>query len=429
MARAREHRRFSLRNLGLTLAALLTLAAVVPPASAADDDERLTFSEVSLATSVEAEGFTRSITYAVAGHAHYSSSLAKHERFIDSLAAAGATVERSSTQDEDRWVVTFSAATADELLSWTNRALRTERAVFEVERAEPSADASGPGASGSLRIRNYAECPRICFATVGLLVDELTPPLGWQLELAVGPPAQQDPSGVVTYRLLSPAPTLLLTGPPRFASVRSALTLGLTGAVSWRGDFLIGAGLPAEDAHALRTLLGPATGATTGPVEVVAAPLEDGTLVVVRIDGPSVGEFLGEYRAWSGDLGSGLDREREDGADLLVDRDRIEVDLGFAPAVEAHLPAGGIEQTVSVALGRTVTASDAGGPASGARASTVGGRVVVVGPAAPFTVVVQGPSSVALGLGVVLVVAVTVAVVRVVRKRRAAARLATSASR
>ncbi|QGQ17995.1 hypothetical protein GC089_00350 [Cellulomonas sp. JZ18] len=338
------------------------------------------FDAVELATSWQDEGYSRVVTYRLDDKAVYKSAQDVFDGFFAEVEEAGAAVEQDTSQVGVTWTVTLTAETPTDLVEVTNAVLLSEETAFDV-RSEPAED---DPATSRISVLDYAECAAICSPDAPAVVETLTVPAEYAL---VGGTGVQQEDGV-RFPMSSGDEPQTFHAVHRFRSVRTELSLGLTGAVTWTGRFVADAQTAETVGDGFETLLAP----SGEDARLAVDTGDDGVTYTVTVEGDDADDFSAAFATWGEPSAPALVVTPLPGANLFRVHEQLVADLAVRETVAAHLPADDVEHTVSLPFGRTFDA----GTAAPEGVVADGRSLTATGPTALVSAGVSGTSLVGL---------------------------------
>lgn len=357
------------------------------------------FDSVEMSTTFDGEGFAREITYWIDDKAVYNSATDAFDGFFAEVEASGASVEKSAEEIGVTWVASLSAASAPQLVELTNAALLSEETAFTVTTGTVEKDP----ATATISIVDYADCSAICSPDAAPITEALSVPAAYQLVSG----GEQNEEGQVVFAMSSTGAEQQFNAVYAFTSVTTELSIGITGGVTWSGDFVADSADATTVGDGFESLLAPSDG--TGTIDVATG--DGSTVYTVTIEGASADEFVDAYRAWSGDEGTSLSLADAPGANLVSVNYRISGSLGLSAVVASHVAAEAVRQNIVLPFGQNFDTAAGVMPVS---AAIDGSRLAIDGQGvAAFSALVSGTSLAGFVIYAVLLLVVLVAVLLV----------------
>lgn len=366
------------------------------------------FNSITMETAFEDDSYSRVITYRLDDKAVYNSAKEVFDEFFAGVSASGAAVVEDTAQVGVTWVVSLSADSPERLVELTNAALLSEETAFQVTAGMLEDDP----ATSSVTVVDYAECSAICSPDAPPIAEALTAPAAFTLVSE----NEVSEDGAVRFEMSSAGAEQLFHAVYLFDYVTTELTIGLTGELTWNGEFVVSPENAAIVGEGFKSLLAP----VEGERDVDVSTSDADTIYTVTITGSTPQEFTQAYRAWSGQESSSLTLTELPDANLFSVAQQITGDLGFSELVISHLPTKDANHSIVLPFGQSFDVESSTYPTS---AAVDGARLTVDGPSATFSATAAGTTLIGLVAGAVLLLAALGAVLVAVlmRKKIAAA--------
>ena len=365
------------------------------------------FNSITMATAFEGDSYSRVITYRLDDKAVYNSAKDVFDEFFADVESSGVSVVEDTAQVGVTWVASLSADSPERLAELTNTALLSQETAFQVTVGTLEDDP----ATSSITVVDFAECSAICSPDAPPIEEALTAPAAFTLVSE----NESSEDGAVQFEMSSAGAEHLFHAVYLFDSVTTELSIGLTGTLTWNGEFVASPQNAAIVGEGFKSLLAP----VEGERDVDVSTSDGDTVYTVTITGNTPQEFSEAYRAWSGQESFSLTLTEMPDANLFSVNQQITGDLGFSETVASHLPSKDANHSIVLPFGQSFDAESLTYPIS----AVDGARLTFDGPSATFSATSSGTTLIGLITGVVLLLAALGAVLLtlLMRKKIAAA--------